>query len=489
MKKNIQLNLRVFLLFLSVCAFSQEKPNIIWVITDEHNFRTIGSYRVLMDKEQALQWGDEVVDTPNLDWLANNGALFTSMYAASPVCSPSRASMFTGQYPHTVDMPLNNKVMSKKHPTIANILNNNGYRTGYVGKWHLSGTAKPGWAPDSYGFTDNQFMFNRGHWKKFGIKEDGTPFVAAVNKKGEPTYLMNGADENSYSTDWLMNRAIDFIDKDPKNPFFCVLSLPEPHGPDAVRAPYKKMYKDVKFNMPRTFTEARTKSSPVWRKFDKKVNNPKKMQNMIQTYFGSVKCIDDNIGKLISSLKKKGILENTIIIFSSDHGDLLGEHNQVDKGAPYEASALIPFIMYYGNQIKPKTIVRRAVNTTDWMSTTLTLAGVKKQPKIAGRDLTPLLSKATSKNIEDITFSRIDKRWLTAITDRYKLAIDVSKSEPWLFDTEKDPDELINFYGKPGYEKITLKLAKKMQDYIQKEKDPFADKEVFMNKLKTVLLP
>ncbi|NIJ44895.1 putative sulfatase [Wenyingzhuangia heitensis] len=475
---------------LSTQAQKNKKPNIVWVITDEHNFRTLGCYRDLMEPEQAKQWGDKVVDTPNLDWLASNGAMFTSMYASSPVCSPSRSSMFTGQYPHTVNMSVNNNVIDKSYPTIANVLNKEGYKTGYVGKWHLSGESKPGWAPEaSHGFVNNRYMFNRGHWKVFGMSNDGTPFIAVKNKKGEPSYGMAGANEKTYSTDWLMDRTIDFIDENKKDPFFCVVSLPEPHGPDAVRAPYDMMYKDNVFSMPRTFLEGRNEHSPKWRKLDKKVNNPKKMQDMIATYFGSVKCIDDNIGKLITSLKEKGILENTIIMFSSDHGDLLGEHNQVNKGAPFEGSALIPCIVYAKQTIKAGTVINTAVNNTDWMPTFLNMASVKNQPKFAGKDLSPLLKNPNLKSWDGVTFSRIHKSWVAVISDRYKLAIDVSsKSQPWLIDTKNDPDELINHYGEKQYKTIAVELAKKLKNYVITENDPFKDNAEFSKKLEQVLV-
>ena len=484
--KNSHFKLITFFMFFSICSFAQknQKPNIIWVITDEHNFRTLGCYRDMMSSEQAKQWGDKVVETPHIDWLANNGAIFTSMYAASPVCSPSRASMFTGQYPHTVNMPVNNKVMNKKYPTIAAVLKEDGYKTGYVGKWHLSGEAKPGWAPvPSYGFEYNRYMYNRGHWKVFGMKEDGTPFVAAKDKKGEPSYGMTGANEKSYSTDWLMDRTVDFVEENKSKPFFCVVSLPEPHGPDAVRAPYDTMYQDFKFDMPRTFMEARAEDSPAWRKFDKRVNEPEKMQKMISTYFGSVKCVDDNIGKLIASLKEQGVLENTIIMFSSDHGDLLGEHNQINKGAPFEGSALIPFVLYHGKSIKPGTVVNTAVNNTDWLKTFTSMAGIKNQPNGPGRDLSPLLKSSELKNWDGVTYSRIHKRWLAAIDDRYKLAIDVSKSKPWLIDTKSDPDELINQYGDASYKNVCVELAEKMKKYIKEQKDPFGEDAKFMKKL------
>lgn len=467
-----------------------DKPNIIWVITDEHNFRTLGCYRDLMASDQALQWGANVVETPNIDWLADNGAIFTSMYASSPVCSPSRSSMFTGQYPQTVNMQINNKVLDKSYPTIANVLNKEGYKTGYVGKWHLSGNDKPGWSPTvAHGFNSNKYMFNRGHWKVFGMEKDGTPFIAAKNNNGEPSYGMQGANKESYSTDWLMNRTLDFIEENKKAPFFCVVSLPEPHGPDAVRAPYDTMYKDINFDMPRTFLEARSEHDPKWRKFDKRVNEPEKMQNMISTYFGSVKCIDDNVGRLINSLKEDGILENTIIVFSSDHGDLLGEHNQINKGAPFEGAALIPFVIYHGKSIKPGTIVNSAVNNTDWMPTILNMVGVKNKPETAGKDLSPLMQNETETELGNVTFSRIHNSWLAAISDRYKLVIDISKSsEPWLIDTKIDPDEIINFYGKSEYKKVTIELAKQMNNYIIKQSDPFKENILFNQKLQKLLV-
>ena len=212
------------------------------------------------------------------------------------------------------------------------------------------------------------------------------------------------------------------------------------------------------------------------------------MQKMIATYFGSVKCIDDNVGKLIKSLKDQNLLDNTIILFSSDHGDLLGEHNQINKGAPYEGSAVVPFVVYNGKSIKPGTVIDQAANTTDWMKTFLSMAGVKNQPKVAGRDLTPLLDATNTKTWDDITFSRIHKKWLAAIDNRYKLIIDISKSKPWLIDTKNDPDELINHFGEASYKKIAVELATKMKGYIDLEKDPFSNDPKFMAKLENVLL-
>lgn len=438
------------------------KPNLVLIVTDEHNFRTLGAYRAQLSKDQALMWGETVVDTPNLDYLAKNGVLFNSMYASSPVCSPSRSSMFTGLYPQNAGVPQNNAVMKKDVPTIANVLNNHGYKTGYAGKWHLSGNAKPGWAPEyDYGFTDNRFMFNRGHWKNLDIKPDGTPFVVGGGDNANYANKAQTADDKTFTSDWITNRAIDFIDEHKNTPFFYVLSYPDPHGPDKVRPPYDTMYANTKFDMPRTFHKKINKDDPYWQQNDpKKV--PKKMQASIQNYFGMVKLLDDNLGRLVDKLKANGQLDNTLIVFSSDHGDLLGEHHRINKGNPQEGSAKIPFVMHYPNVIEKGLVVNQAANTTDWMDTFLALLNIKNHNENStnGRDLTPLLNQSTTTKWQDETFVRI-QGWVGAFTDRYKLVL-ASKSkpaEPWLIDTFNDPDELQNVIHMPEHKSLVKKLA------------------------------
>jgi len=154
------------LLIGKVDAQNKKQPNLIIIHTDEHNLRTLGCYRQTMSDEQAYMWGKHtIVETPNIDQLANEGALCENWYASSPVCTPSRASMISGLYPiatgsHRNDLPLKDELVSFAH-----ILKNNGYSTSYVGKWHLDGDAKPGFAPErQFGFTDNRYMINRGHF-------------------------------------------------------------------------------------------------------------------------------------------------------------------------------------------------------------------------------------------------------------------------------------------------------------------------------------
>ena len=455
-----------------------DQPNVLLLITDEHNFRTIGAYRDHLTKDQALLWGDTAVETPNLDYLAKNGALFTSMYASSPVCSPSRSSMFTGMYPQNAGVTKNDMVMDTSLPTIASLLKKNGYKTGYAGKWHLSGTAKPGWAPEfNYGFDDNRHMYNRGHWKVFGFGDDGKPTAA--------NGPISKADEKNYATDWLTDRAIEFIDAHADKPFFYTVSYPDPHDPNGVRPPYDSLYRDVNFKFPATFHKEVPADYPRWQKYTKLKleSSPKKMQDHFSGYWGMVKLLDDNVGRLIAHLKEKGLLENTIVIFSSDHGDFLGEHHKVNKTYPQEASARIPFILSYPAGVGKGLVVGAAANTADWMDTIASLTKAKgHQPnQNDGRDLTPLLQGDAAK-WDDVTFMRYQS-WVAAVTDRYKLIISVENKpvDAWLIDLSKDPDELTNALKLPENKNIVKRLAQELKHYGTNAKDAIVlDEQVQM---------
>lgn len=488
---------------------AQKKPNLLYIITDEHNFRTIGAYRELLSKEQANMWGDMVVETPNLDYLAHNGAILTSMYAASPSCTPSRAAMFTGSYPHTVKMPKNGYVLDHNIPTLADVLVKNGYATGYTGKLHLIGHPKPMWNPEyGYGFQHKKYMFNGGHWKKFELNQDGTPKVGSVNSKGEPNTKLNGADEKSFATDWLTDRALEFFDeqKGKSKPFFEVVSFPDPHTSNIVRAPYNKMYDIKKVKLPKTFNLDYNKELPAWKnpeldfavnkkskekKFKKEYTPEKakrKLKKDITQYFGMVKCIDDNIGKMIQRLKKNGQLDNTIIIFTSDHGDLLGEYGRDNKGVPQEASAKIPFIVYYPKAIKAGTVIDKAANNTDFMDTALNLMGVSNfDPATTdGRDISDWLRGKKNETLADMTF--VSYQWWTSVmTDRYKLILDKSKTTPWLIDLKENPDEMVNYINHKEYKKVLTKLAKALKEYGAKYKDPIVQDERIQDQLEKLI--
>lgn len=449
------------------------QPNLLIIHTDEHNLRTLGCYRETMSDEQAFMWGKEtVVETPHLDQLASEGLLCKNWYATSPVCTPSRASMVSGLYPiatgsHRNNLPLKDEVVS-----FAKILKDNGYATSYVGKWHLDGDAKPGFEPvRQFGFDDNRYMFNRGHWKTLGEDEDGPHVLDKKNAKGFAMFDAKIANEESFTTDFLVDRSIEIIERDKNKPFAIMLSIPDPHGPNHVRAPYDTMYNHMHFEDPRTM-HPDINEIPAWLNLKGKKNRASNLkQKTMAQYFGMVKCIDDNVGRLMAYLKVQGLDENTIVVFISDHGDLMGEHGKHNKGLPYEMSARVPFLLKYPGKVKAGKHIQKAYTMADFTPSILGLMDVNHSGySFHGLDASAdfVSEKSELKDDRIVYITNAFGRWVAAVNNRYKLVLSPT-DKPWLFDLEKDPDELINFYNKAGYEKISkvfmLELYKQMKLY------------------------
>lgn len=462
--------------FSAALAVAAEKgsKNLLIIYTDEHNFRTLGCYRDQLSREQALMWGEAVVETPNLDRIARQGAICTNFYATTPVCSPSGATLVSGLYPQNHDVVTNNIPLRSGTETFATVLRDAGYVTGFAGKWHVGGPPKPGWAPKvDGGFENKKYMFNRGHYKKIFEKSDGTPYVTDYKPVG---------DEKSFTTDYLTDRAIEFIDEHRNDRFCYMLSFPDPHGPDKVREPYDSMYEDQTYEKPRTFDKPES-ATPAW------APNAQQWQDMAD-YYGMVKCIDDNVGRVLEALEQRRLLEETIVVFTADHGDLRGEHGRQNKGSAYEASAKVPFLIYDSGRIDPGTVVERALGCVDFKPTTLSLIGVAGEQQDDGRDFSALLTEpAATHRWDDIAFLRGTGgggrgSWLAAVTPRYKLVVS-AVDEPWLFDLEQDPDELVNVFGKADYQQVSRELSKRLLEYARTYNDPRLKNDRIRNDLKT----
>lgn len=467
----------VLMLLISFQSFAAEakKPNLLIIHTDEHNLRTLGCYRNTMSPEQAFMWGDKtVVTTPNIDALAESGAICTKFYAASPVCTPSRASFISGLYPIATGSDQNDNPLHDDVVTFAHILKKSGYATSYVGKWHLDGDAKPGFTPERrFGFDDNRYMFNRGHWKLLKEEGDSANIIGEFNpKKGfTAKYDIRDATEESFTTDFLISRAIEIIERDKDQPFAMMLSIPDPHGPNQVRAPYMSMFDGMTFETPRTMNVPGY-VHPNWSQPDKNIKKGLKQQQMRQ-YYGMVKCIDDNVGRIVNYLKEKGLYENTIVVFTSDHGDLMGEHSKHNKGVPYEMSARIPFIIHYNGKVLAGKQINEVCSTIDFTPTILELMGVDNDLDFHGESFADkLLNDKISIDGDRVVYiTNAYSRWVAAVDNRYKLVVSPT-DKPWLFDLEKDPDEMINFYSDPSYSKIGKRMMRELKKQLKQYDDP-----------------
>jgi len=315
---------------------------------------------------------------------------------------------------------------------------------------------------------------------------------------GNSSVLDRSIDRKEYTTDVLFDQAIKTIktyNSTSDRPFAIVLSIPDPHNPYIVRPPYDNLYQNFTFHIPKTMNISRKGSeirSPNWINYVKRNSIDYKRwytckrQRIMQIYFGMVKLIDDRIGDILSLLQQQGLENNTIVIYTSDHGHLLGEHGRDKKGLPYKASASIPFIIRYPNVISAGVVIHTVHNTVDFTPTILNLmrmSNVNNNMMVStnnimsssyhGEDLSNVWKNPTvinSNNHTRITYITNNLNFAAAVTSRYKLVLS-NLDIPWLFDMRRDPDEVINYYGQDTYEEIYHWLVKYLLDQMEKFKD------------------
>ncbi|MFI3321443.1 MAG: sulfatase-like hydrolase/transferase [Rikenellaceae bacterium] len=467
----------LLLLSLSAANFAMaatqgEKPNLLIIHTDEQNFRTLSCYQQIMSEDQAFVWGKgNNTETPYIDRIAAEGVICSRYYAATPVSTPSRAAMVTGCYPYTVGAAVNEMTMNEDAPTFAKILRDNGYATSYLGKWHLEGNSIPHKfnVKDNAGFTDNRYMMTRGHSPYFYLNEDGT--VAKVF--GESQFEDYPEDKIIHATDFFTNHALEILERDKDKPFCMMISIPDPHTPDYARPPYHDMYNHMQPTMPMTMEDEWAEKRPKWAGSLERNEAQEFDAAPLLQYFGMVKHIDDCVGKLLKFLDDNNLTDNTIIIFTSDHGDLFYEHKRSNKGSAYEASARIPFVLRYPDKVKAGMVLNSAYVNTDFTPTILSLMGIKTDAKFHGDDTSKDFLKGDSKSsLNRISqFAAHDDTWASAVDDRYKLVLSTT-DEPWLLDIEADPNEVYNYYYDVKYTKIAAKMQAELLNQLEQVGSP-----------------
>ena len=284
-----------------------------------------------------------------------------------------------------------------------------------------------------------------------------------------------------------MTKTIQFIEKNQDQPFCYVVSLPDPHGPNRVRAPYNTMYVGTEIPIPESLLKPAS-GIPSWAPPNPRIN-PRWLRANMPQYYGMVKCIDDNIGRLLTTLRRRDLLDNTLILFTSDHGDLCGEHGRSEKGVPYEGSARVPFLLSYPGVVPGNLRIDEAMSTVDVMPTLMGLLGVDAPSDVNGRDASALFRGEKAKDWEDIAFIRSTKGnpWIAAITDDLKLVLSV-KDDPWLFDLEEDPGELTNRIEQPAYRESIRDLARALKAYQTEIGDSYLDHPAIRDQLQSLLV-
>lgn len=348
-----------------------KKPNVILVYPDQLRYDALGCN------------GNKVASTPNLDALAAAGANFDEAYTSYPLCCPFRASIMTGLYPHKNGMYSNHYPLRKDLPHyLPKIMNKAGYKTAWVGKWHLNGGRKFERVPKEYWCGFEEFIgYGRGHHyidSLYYKNEDDTPYKS---KKYEPIY----------QTEQL----IDFIDRavSEEKPFMGMICYGLPHPPVEMQPEESKnKYSASEIELPDTVPE----------------DTKEKAKKYIAQYYGMVEVVDTEIGKLVQHLKAKGIFDDTIFIVVSDHGDMCGEYGMFEKSIFYSSAAHVPLIISYPNMIKPETKIDHLVDPLiDITPTILDLCGLEVPETMDGYSMKTLAQTGEDKTFRDFVYYQI----------------------------------------------------------------------------------
>lgn len=419
----------------SVGCQSQEetRPNIIVIITDDHRHDFLGSV------------SPEFVRTPNLDRLAAEGVRFSNAFVTTSLCSPARASYLTGVYAHQHQVLWNeDRDLESDTPTFAQHLQDSGYETAYIGKWHMArrSSARPGF----------------DHWVSF--HGQGEYFTNTLNVDGEWELSRN------YITDELTDRAIAYLKRPRDKPFLMILSHKAVHQPFSPAGRDSRRYAGdplPDFDVPGDIIGDKAPWSAV--------NRPGNIQTVIQNYRQTLSAVDDNLGRLLDELAAMDILDDTAIIYVGDNGYLLGEHGGLlDKRAAFEPSIRVPMIMRYPARIKAGQIDEGLVLNVDLAPTVLELAEVPIAAQIQGHSW---LDEGFDRDgfLYEYFANPMHKAaggvptCLAVRTKRWKLVTFPHNPEfgDELFDLASDPGELNNLIGNKAQAEILERLRGELE--------------------------
>ena len=481
--------------FISCESKVSERPNIIFIMSDDHSEAAISAY------------GSNLISTPNIDRIANEGAKFNNSFVTNSICAPSRAVLLTGKYSHLNGGLDNNQIFDGEQETFPKILQEAGYETSMIGKWHLK--SKP------TGFDNWKVLKGQGEYYN--------PLI--IDESGEKNIL-------GYVTDVITDLAIETLDnRDQKKPFAMLMHHKAPHRNWMPNLKYLGACKDKKVPIPPTFYDDYSSRSSAAKDSDMRIENmfltwdmklrPEdideetgsggsgkvsglirdsyrewmntdqrklwesyydsistayrnsnlkgkdllewKLQRYLEDYLGTILSVDESVGKILDYLDNNGLSENTIVVYTSDQGFYLGEHGWFDKRFMNEESLSMPLVIRYPKEIKWQQKLDEIILNLDFAPTFLDYAGIKVPKSMQGNSIRNLLSgKQKSKWRESMYYHYYEfphgwhfvKKHYGIRTDRYKLIHFYDDIDAWEFyDLKNDPNEINNIYNNKNYKR------------------------------------
>ena len=412
-------------------AAPTKRRNIIYIMTDDQRFDALGVE-------------NSFFETPAMDALAKNGALFENTFVTTSLCSPSRATILSSQYAHVHGVMDNRTLLPKGTPTFPVELQKGGYETAFIGKWHMGGSSdapRPG--------------FDR--WVSF--RGQGVYTNPTFNIDGEKVK------REGYMTDLLTDYAVDFLEQDHDRPFFMYLSHKAVHADFQPAPRHRGSYDDKPYPYPDSMadTEANYAGKPEWVReqrdswhgVDGMYNNKVDFDEFVKAYGEALRAVDDSIARVLETLRKQGMLDSTLILFTSDNGFQFGEHGLIDKRTMYEASIRIPLIAHCPDLIPAGQRRKEMILNLDYAPTILEAAGVPIPDTMQGKSFFGMLDGTEIEWRDAWLYEYFWERSfpqtptvLGVRGDRYKF---MQYHGIWdkyeLYDLENDPHETHNLLG------------------------------------------
>lgn len=437
---------------------------IVVIMTDSQRWDMVNCYR------------NTGLSTPNLDRLAAQGIRYDRAYTTQPVCQPARAGIFTGQYPHSVSGWTNSYGISDTAHSVGERLQLDDVHTAFIGKWHLDGgdyfgTGKcpKGWDPE--------------YWYDMKCYLEELTEQERLESRKSALMLEKDFPEDFTFGHRCSNRAIDFLEKHHEEDFFLVVSYDEPHDPAICPPPYSKMYQDFAFPKSKNLydtMEDKPEHQRVWGARNMDINKDA-LELKAPFFFGCNSYVDYEIGRVIDAIDQYA--EDAVVIYTSDHGDMMVSHNLWAKGpAAYDEITRIPFIIR-GRGIPKGVVDKNPVSHINITPTVLDLMGAKLPNVLEGKSLVPELENPEVR-VNDHVFMEFGRyevdhdgfggmQLMRSVFDgRYKFTVNLLTSDE-LYDLETDSEELINLIESPVHMEVRNRLHDVLLEQMNRTRDPF----------------
>ena len=435
------------------CAAPGPPPNILVLMPDQWRGADLGAM------------GNVEVRTPHMDALARDGALLRNVSANCPVCCPARGTLLTGRFAHEHGVDVNDAPLPDEEVTIAETAREAGYRTGFVGKWHLEGGKRmPGFvAPERrQGF---EFwaanICSHNYWNMQYFRD--TP---------EPIQI------EGYSATAFTDAAIEFIRQDSPSPFLAYVQWGPPHNPYVAPPEYMNLYDPDRLTMRENW------KGPV----EVRPGRSGGSRQDIAGYYAAITYLDEEVGRIVAALKEAGQFENTIILITSDHGDMLGSQGTVLKRKPWAESLHVPGIVHYPAAVPAGQDLSLPFSHVDVVPTLMGLAGLRGGAAMSGLDLSPHLlapdrggrdDAAVPESVYAQSYTPTERSqypaWRGVRTERYTYAR--HQAEPWLlYDNREDPFQLRNLVGATEHADLQARMDALTMDWFERTGDDWRER-------------